>query len=419
MRTLPALALLTACDPYAGWPEPGTVYPWVYTPETDLEPYEEVRWETGTWDPSTDPTSAGLYIQKSIYHRPGAPIETLFHHGILRANLPPLVASDLQLSFVGDVMWTGGNWSHVFERAAPLLDGDLRIGNLETPVSADHPTTLPELEPYSFNAPPEFLDSLPLDIVQINNNHSLDVGNDGLEATYDELVARGFLPVGMDHHLLVEVAGVPVAFLSYTWGLNQPDEPTDHELFVVPFGQLDEDIDLGPIAAGAEAARAEGAELVVVLVHWGFEYEYYSDPHFMVLGREIVAAGADLVVGHGPHVLQPAEHCAVNIPAITPGIGTCSLRTEDGAPRFAAILPSLGNFGAAPTFETAPTEVGMVATVSLAPGQGVTGLAWEAVASIPEGDGEAVVPLAEVLDDPKFADEAVRLDQHLGTRWRR
>jgi poly-gamma-glutamate synthesis protein (capsule biosynthesis protein) len=160
-------------------------------------------------------------------------------------------------------------------------------------------------------------------------------------------------------------------------------------------------------------ARAEGTDSVVVLVHWGFEYEYYPDPHFMVLARRIVAAGADLVVGSGPHVAQPAEICHVNRPEEVPGIGTCSLRTADGQPRTAAVLYSLGNFGT--IMATVPCQVGLVATVSLDPD--VTGLGWSAVATVE--DPPWVRPLDDLLDDPELAAEWARLDGHLGSDWRR
>src|SRR5205085_10888931 len=47
----PVMALLLGCDPYALWPEPEEVFPWVYTPETDLPDYADVRVETETWTP--------------------------------------------------------------------------------------------------------------------------------------------------------------------------------------------------------------------------------------------------------------------------------------------------------------------------------------------------------------------------------
>ena len=78
------LLTLLGCDPYADWPEAESVFPWVYTPETDLEDYEEVRWETETWDPTTDTEMAGLYLQKALNHREGAPDESLAHFDVMR-----------------------------------------------------------------------------------------------------------------------------------------------------------------------------------------------------------------------------------------------------------------------------------------------------------------------------------------------
>jgi poly-gamma-glutamate capsule biosynthesis protein CapA/YwtB (metallophosphatase superfamily) len=409
---------LFGCDPYAAWPDAETVFPWVFTPETDLEEYEQVRWETETWDPSEDYGQAGRYLLKLQDHRPGAPDESLEHFEAMRPQTPPL-ADGPTISFVGDVMWLGENWDAFALPVAGLLDGELRIGNLETPTSPDHPTEQEDLDLYTFNAPVELLDGLPLDLLQLNNNHSVDVGQEGLEATIEQVEARGLLQTGVDQHAIVDVGGRSVALLSYTWGLNGKQAPPDHELFVVPFGHLDEAIDLAPIGADVQGAKAAGADTIVLLLHWGYEYEYYPDPHFLVLGRELVALGADVVVGHGPHVAQPAELCHVNQPEHVPGVGVCSLRTDDGEPRDALILYSLGNFDTMQP--TVPIQTGLVATVSLgADGADGAGVAWEAITTTSVGGDLTVLPLAEVAGTSgEHAAEMERLDRHLGTTWKR
>lgn len=400
------LLLLAACRREDPWPEPGSYYPYVYTPEADLEPYEEVRFETQTWTPEADPDQLGLYLRKSYEHRPGAPVESRQHFAAMRGLVPPL-GEGLRIDFAGDVMWVGDNWAEVATPAAGLFDGDLRVANLETPTSPLHPTDQGALGLYAFNAPPEYLDGLPFDVLQLNNNHSLDAGDEGLEATVDEVASRGFAWTGVDQHVQVG----EVAFLSYTWGLNDPEASSAHDLFIVPFGHLDDGVDLSTLAEQVAAAR-EAAASVVVLLHWGFEYEYYPDPHFMVLARAIVAAGADVVVGTGPHVVQPPEICHVNRPEQVPGVGSCSVLSEDGVSRTAAVLYSLGNF--ATDMVTVPCQVGAVVSVSLDPD--VTGLGWRAVANV---DGPWVVPLMEATDDEEIAQEAVRLEAHLGAGWRR
>ncbi len=414
-------ALLAGCpteeDPFAAWPDPLLTFPWDLPPETDLQPWEEVRWETETWDPFEDQALAAQYLVKASQHRQGAPPAVEEHHRIMNPGLPTLTGQGIRLSFVGDVMWLGTSWSSFALPVAGLLDGDLRVGNLETPVVQGESTDLSDLGLYTFNSPPALLDGLPLDLLQLNNNHSVDLGDDGLDATLALVDARGFGVTGVDAHATVDVGGLRVAFLSYTWGLNGRGPSARHDLFVVPFGHLqDGDLDLGGLAADVASARAGGADVVVVLPHWGFEYEYYADPWFLQLGRRIVAAGADLVVGTGPHVVQPAEICAVNRPEVLPGVGTCSVRAE-GDPRTAAILYSLGNFDTVQP--TIPVQTGLVATVEVG-SDGVLGLGWEAVVTVPGGDGKEVRPLAELAaDDVDYAIEQGRLRAHIGAGWQR
>ncbi len=416
------LAVLIGCpsapqDPYAAWPDSRVTFPWGVPAEMDLESWEEVRWETETWDPFVDQSTAAAYLIKASQHRQGAADEVVEHHHVMNGALPPLSGSGVRLSFVGDVMWLGTSWSTFALPVAGLLDGDLRIGNLETPVVPGESTDLDDLGLYTFNAPPELLDGLPLDALQLNNNHSLDLGDDGLEATLDEVEAAGLLGTGVDSHATIEVGGLRIALLSYTWGLNGRGPSDRHQLFVVPFGHVQEaELDLSGLAADVVAARAGGADVVIVMPHWGFEYEYYADPWFLQLGRRFVEVGADLVVGHGPHVVQPAEICSVNRPDELPDIGTCSVRA-DGETRTAAILYSLGNFDTVQP--TIPVQTGLVATVEVGAG-GILGMGWEAVATVPGGDGKEVRPLAELAeDDVDYAIEQGRLRAHIGAGWQR
>jgi len=422
---LPLLA--AACDPYGHWPDPAGVFPHVYTPETKLRDWDPVRWETETWTPA-DASMAGLYLKKIFNPRKGAPVESLQHFELMRPQIPALgggggaAAAGPTLSLVGDVMWVGGNWKDFARGASKLLDGDLRVGNLETPTSPDHPTGSMALGLYSFNAPPEMLTALPLDVLQLNNNHSLDADDLGLQNTLKQVKAAGYQQTGVDSQLTVTTAGRRIALLAYTWGINGgARSKAGHELQIIPFGHLDEAIDLSSLSQQVARARGEGADDVVVLLHWGFEYEYFPDPHFMVLARRIVAAGADLVVGQGPHVVQPAELCHVNNPDVAPGVGSCSVRSTDGDDRrrTAAVLYSLGNFGT--TQPLACHEVGLVATVRLADG-GPAGLGWAGVVSetlkSPE-TGQRLTSLADLQGDATYAAEGARLEQHLGARWKR
>lgn len=413
---------LAACDPYAAWPDPEDVFPYRVSAEEDLPPYVHVRVETETWTPLVDLEETALYLQKAAYLRPGAPQETLVHFGEMRRQVPRLVPGDPLATFTGDLMMLDGDAPvDVAAAVAPRLRG-LRVTNLETPVAPSFPTDREELAPehglYAFNESTTLLDGLPVDVVQLNNNHANDLGAEGVRETLAEVEGRGYAAVGVDDNVLhLRHGGQRFAFLSYTWGLNTYDPPPDADLAVIPFGHAG-DVDLGRVQREARAARAAGAEQVVVLVHWGYEYELYPDAHFLVLGRRLVEAGADLVVGTGPHVVQPAEWCHVNQPSVPPGVGTCSVRTPDGRRRTAAVLYSLGDFV---TDLAAPSlAVGVLATASFAPGGGVSGLAWDPVWSDHDGADTVTVPLAtRTADHPELAVEADRLAGHLGPGWAR
>lgn len=420
MRTILPLALgMAACAPAANTPsviDEHDRYPYVHAQETGLEDYETVRWETETWGFSDQP-EFGLYLRKTQLHKKGSDADTVAHAEQMMDKIPAVVESDLRLSFVGDIMWIRDNWTTYADGVTDLIDGDLRVGNLETPTDPDQPdhADLPDLN--TFNSPVELIDGSPVDLFQVTNNHTIDIGDQGVEHTMAEIEARGRQHTGVDSQAVIDVDGTTIAFLAYTWGLNQRPAVTTHDAHVIPFGHLDEDIDLGRVSDDLDAAREAGATRFVVLVHWGYEYEYYADPHFLQLGHDLVRLGADAVVGSGPHVVQPAEICAVNDPNAVPDVGACAITTDDGAPRTAAILYSLGDFAATPSLVTVPTKVGIVGTLSLDT-TGVSGVGWTPMASLNDGSGQTLVPL-ETVTDPVYIAESERLDGLLGVGWKR
>jgi poly-gamma-glutamate capsule biosynthesis protein CapA/YwtB (metallophosphatase superfamily) len=100
---------------------------------------------------------------------------------------------------------------------------------------------------------------------------------------------------------IVKVRGLRVALLSYTYGLNRGRLPPDRPWLV-------KTIDPRRILADARAARAAGARFVVVLLHWGQQYQSTPTPFQRQLARRLLAAPEiDLILGHHVHVVQPIE----------------------------------------------------------------------------------------------------------------
>lgn len=191
----------------------------------------------------------------------------------------------------------------------PIRRADLAICHLEVPVA-------PEGSPLSgypdFAIPAEIgvgIHTTGWDRCSTASNHSNDKGTAGIVATLDALDAAdvGYsgtarTPKEAAKIPITEANGVPVAHLSYTWGFNGT-VPAEEWMANV--------IDRETILADATNARGSGAEIVVVSLHWGNEYDSFGTPDQRLLAEDLLASPSiDLLVGHGPHVIQPIEKYA-------------------------------------------------------------------------------------------------------------
>lgn len=208
----------------------------------------------------------------------------------------------------------GFDFRPIFEALTGAVSGaDLAICHLETPLA---PADGPFLGWPRFSAPPQLLEALVAvgyDTCSTASNHTLDQGEAGVYRTIDALAGAGLDWAGSardareaaDPTVLEVVTGdgrvVGVGQLSYTFGFNGLLRPAGKEWIA----NL---IDLDQILADARAAREEGAEIVVVSLHWGEEYQVEPSASQLALAKELSASGeVDLVLGHHAHVVQPVE----------------------------------------------------------------------------------------------------------------
>lgn len=226
---------------------------------------------------------------------------------------PPAPSRTFTLMAVGDIMMHQdvkraaetfgfeGLWSEV----APLLQGaDLAFGNLETPVA---PTTGRPGVPFVFNAPeglPAALRTAGWSLVSTANNHAFDQGPKGIRETLQRLDEAGLLHAGSgvtqaeaERPLWLERNGLKIALLAFTDVFNVDLNGKAEAPWVRP-------LDLERALPALRAARAE-ADVVIVSVHWGNEYQHQPSPRQQEAARALVGAGVDLIIGHHPHVLQP------------------------------------------------------------------------------------------------------------------
>lgn len=229
----------------------------------------------------------------------------------------------LDLVFVGDVVlgeYVGdGHRSFAgplapgdpFADVAELLEADLVVGNLESPVMHEIPKESPLRYGHRFGASAPAVAGLAaggFDVMSVANNHANDLGREGLVETPEVLRAAGITPVGEATHdgsplrvVTLEHRGWRIGFISATTWLNHAPEPGDPKVPVVSVSRLKR-----TLVPMVEQARPDH-DLVIVLLHWGRERRERPEPAQIHAAHAFIDAGADLVIGHHPHVLQGIE----------------------------------------------------------------------------------------------------------------
>lgn len=165
---------------------------------------------------------------------------------------------------------------------------DLTIANFEGTLTESDAR---EDKTFAFKGPASFTSILTdgsVEAVNTANNHSHDYGDQSYEDTMTALDASGIVHFGYDETAVMDVKGIKVGMV----GIYELKDHLEREQ------QLKDNI---------AKVKADGAQLIVVIFHWGNETETVPDSNQTTLGRLAIDEGADLVCGHHPHVLQGIE----------------------------------------------------------------------------------------------------------------
>ena len=194
-----------------------------------------------------------------------------------------------------------------------IQKADIAVVNMESPLGG------PEAGEYigypAFNTPDEMGDALidaGFDVVQLASNHSMDPGVVGLEheLSYWASHKAEVLTTGVNGSEeekneipILEKDGIKIAFLNYTYGLNGYELPEENSYMITLL--TDDNADF--IKSQIEQADEE-ADFVVVLPHWGTEYQLGSPDSSQQSWAELFTeAGADLIIGTHPHVIESID----------------------------------------------------------------------------------------------------------------
>ncbi|TCB98925.1 CapA family protein [Micromonospora zingiberis] len=235
----------------------------------------------------------------------GAPVES-----------PTPKVKKVSLSATGDIVMAmapnrmpPNDGKGFFDSVKKALAADVVMGNLEEPLTVDTGTGkcgANSTRCFQFRAPPEYAAHLAdagFDLLNQANNHGYDFGQKGYENTQQALEEHGLAHTGApDQITVIEVKGVKVAvagFSSYRWSNSLVDIPAAKKVIEKAATQADivvVQVHMG--AEGSEMTRTRpGTEM--------FLGENRGDP--IKFSRAMIDSGADLVVGHGPHVLRGME----------------------------------------------------------------------------------------------------------------
>ncbi len=221
----------------------------------------------------------------------------------------------VSIALVGDIMLDDTPGKVIkqgrdpFASFAPILrSADIRLGNLEC-VVATKGTPEPD-KPYTFRAHPRALKMLKryFDAVTLANNHSGDFGPIAFNEMLGLLSAQGIAYFGGGRNLeeahtplIVERNGLRVAFLGYDEFFPRSFE-ADYDKPGIAWSE-DEQVRLDITSARS----IYHADIVIPIMHWGWEHEPLSSVRQRQLAHLMIDAGADAVVGGHPHVTQDAE----------------------------------------------------------------------------------------------------------------
>lgn len=236
----------------------------------------------------------------------------------LPAPISAPAKEDYTMLFVGDMMFDREVKAQILREQDPLYpfmriadtlrSADIAFGNLEGPIS-DRGTN--QGSKYSFRFEPvgtvHALSFAGFDVVSIANNHIWDWGRQALTDTVQHLNPAGIGHVGAGRNeaeanapFIAQLNTTRIAFLGYTTLYPRSLEAGEDYPGVSAYRA-------SSTAQQISELKGSGADIIVVSFHWGDEYATSSNQTQQEIARGLIDAGADLVIGHHPHVVQEVE----------------------------------------------------------------------------------------------------------------
>lgn len=269
---------------------------------------------------------------------------------------------------VGDLMKVHGlehSKDFLYEKVADLIfDNDIVYGNLESQLTEQEVVEIvfkedesPELccTREQYEAMKSHLGRR-FTVFHTACNHTMDKGLEGLNTTLKQLQADQIMDIGTNETpedqkkgKILDLKGIRIGFVSATFGLNGKSIPADeaHRVNVAKLHNPDGSADVSLLTSEIDHCRQSNCDFIIASLHWGFEYEFFPRTDQVKTAHLLVEAGADAIISHHPHVIQPVE----------------VYRTKRDPDRLAVIAYSLGNLTS--PYSSPPIALSQILNLSL------------------------------------------------------
>ena len=209
----------------------------------------------------------------------------------------------ITLMAVGDISLKTLGDKPPFDLIKPAFAGkDVLFGNLETALTTRGTPAEKAVVLYTLPDKVLHLKEAGFDVLNVANNHILDMGAEGLRETLKVLKEHGLHFIGVrtsefdQPYVVIEIDEKKLGFLGYCeGGGGDPKEG----IYINKINGVDIVVDI-------ESLRSK-CDFVIVSLHWGIEKVFYPSPKQVALARRLIDAGATVVLGHHPHVIQGIE----------------------------------------------------------------------------------------------------------------
>ncbi len=218
--------------------------------------------------------------------------------------------------FLGDVAFNGilssdnkNNVSRYKSLKKYLTSNDLIFANFEAPVISDIKDLNPDKKLHHYTdseTAKQLLGLLNINCVSLANNHIADCGISGIKTTINLLEKEGIYYTGAGYKeshikpVIIEHNGLKIAFIAYVHKSTNPKAERYNNLYINYYN-------INDIINDIESVK-KGVDKVIVSIHWGKDYSFYPSDSQINDYKLFIDRGADIIMGHHSHTIQPFEH---------------------------------------------------------------------------------------------------------------